>query len=198
MPHAHLPFQNIVSCTNAIPVETLFDVETQHQVDIALDSDTLLRSFGSTSTDPQSVAKFDLSCSLHYHIQNRSMTLSFNASTDLFEQKTVETMARRFECLLKQIFSSSSTSLICEFSLLSLNEIELVHQLSEGDPLIIPEDLRPIHQQFVSRADEHPQKLSIILDEQSLTYAKVLHSSQLVAQHLIDECQLLWPVFATI
>ena len=190
LPHAHLPFQDIISGTNATTIQTLFDVETHHHERITLDSNTHLRPFGSTSTDPRSVAKFDLSCSLHYHVEKHSITLSLNASTDLFESTTVERIARRFEGLLEQIFCSSTPTSICELSLLLPDEVKLLHQLSEGDPLILPADLRPIHQQFFSRADEHPQKLSIVLDDQSLTFAELHHAAQLVATHLIDECHV--------
>ena len=190
IPHAHLPFQDIISGTNATSVQTLFDVETQHQDGLVIDCDTLLRPFGSASTDPESVAKFDLSCSLSHHVPTRSISLSFNASTDLFESTAVERMARRFECLLEQIFSSSTPIPVCEFSLLLPNEVDLVRQLSDGDPLVLPEDLLSIHEQFVSRAKEHPQKLSLILDEQSLNYAERHHASQRVSQHLIDECRV--------
>ncbi|CAF3708653.1 unnamed protein product [Rotaria sp. Silwood1] len=37
---------------------------------------------------------------------------------------------------------------------------------------------------------EHPQKLALVLDDQSLTYAELLHSSQLLAHHLTDRCQI--------
>ena len=119
------------------------------------------------------------------------VTGTFEYASDVFDAVTIATMAHRFECLLDQIFTSSSASTpVCEFSLLLPSEVELQHQLCNNNHFIRPQDLRPIHQQFVSRAEEHPQKLSIVLEDQSLTYAELHHAAQLVATHLIDECHV--------
>ena len=120
----------------------------------------------------------------------QQMTGSFDYACDVFDESTIATMADRFECLFDQIFSSSIQTPFCELSLLFSHEVELQRQLNEGDSLALQTALRSIHQLFVHHANEHPQKLSLILDEQSLTYAELLHSAQLVAQHLIDHCHV--------
>jgi non-ribosomal peptide synthetase component F len=97
-------------------------------------------------------------------------------------------MARRFECLLTQLLTYSSS--ISHLSLILSDEIELLHQLNTGDELLQSMHPVPIHHQFVLRTQEHPQKVALILDNQSLTYAELLHYTQLVALHLIDECHV--------
>ena len=190
--HAHLPFQEIASNTNIAHVQTLFDVDDQLSDEIRLDSNTSLSPLESITTDPSCVAKFDLTCTLHHHhhhhhVEEHSMMIAFNASTDLFDKKTIELMASRFETLLHQLFISSMTKSICEYSILLPNELQLYNQLTHGDNLLPLTDLLPIHQRFACHVQEHPQKLAVILDDQSLTYGELYDLSQGLAEHLINE-----------
>ena len=190
LPHAHLPYQDIVSSMASTTFQILFVVETHHQDGLALDSDTILHPFVATTTDPKSVAKFDLTCSVQYDVPARTVQVSFDASSDLFEPETVEFMARRFHLLLNHVLSSSGSIQICELSLLLPREIQLLRNLNSSEPLSLSPNVGPIHQQFAHQTCEHPQKLAVVLDDQSLTYAELLHSSQLVSHHLIDRCQV--------
>ncbi|CAF3894979.1 unnamed protein product, partial [Rotaria sp. Silwood1] len=188
LPYAYIPFQYIVSNKTISNLQTLFDVDIQQDNEVTLDSNIYLRSFMIHSTDPNNVAKFDLTCTLHYNVKIQSMFIALNGSTDLFEISTIELMAHRFEYLLNQIFITPMLKSICEYSLVLPHELQLLDKFNNGDPLFEQNNLiLPIHQQFAYQAKEHPQKLAIILDEQSLTYAELLYSSQQLAQHLIDQ-----------
>ncbi|CAF3720947.1 unnamed protein product [Rotaria sp. Silwood1] len=190
LPYSNLPFQDIASTTNISMLQTLFDVETIQNDEIALDSQILLHPFTSSITDPYSVAKFDLSCSFHYNTQTRSIIVAMNGASDLFETSTIELLIHRFECLLDQLVIKSSSTPVCEFSLLLPHERELVDQFNSGDELLFPLNILPIHEQFACRAVEHPQKVVLVLDDQSLTYAELLQTSQLVADHLMNEYEV--------
>ncbi|CAF1461540.1 unnamed protein product, partial [Adineta ricciae] len=190
LPHTHLPFQEIATNTNIASLQTLFDVETIRDDEVGLDSQTVLRPFIGSTTDPYSVAKFDLTCTLYYNVRKKSLTVSLNGSNDLFETSTIELMAHRYQCLLEQLLFSSTTKSISEYSLLLPHEIQLIQQLDHRNQLLLPSTLLPIHEQFACRVVQHPQKLAVILDDQSLTYAELFHSSQLLARHLIDHCQV--------
>jgi hypothetical protein len=190
LPHAHLPYQDIVSGVTSTAFQILFVVETVHEDGVAPISDIILRPLIDTTTDPQSVAKFDLTCSFHYDVPARSVQVSLNASSDLFESETVEFMARRFHSLLNQVLSYPSSTQICELSLMLPHEIRLLQQLNSNEQLLLPPNVRPIHQQFAHQSSEHPQKLAVVLDDQSLTYAELLHSSQLLACHLKEQCHV--------
>ena len=190
LPHAHLPYQEIVSSTAIGILQLLFDVNTQREESFRLDSTTSLRPLATPTTDPASVAKFDFSCSLYYDVSNRSVSVTVDASSDLFLSSTVESIAGRFQMLFNQVFSPSIPNSVCQLTLVLPHEVPMLDHLNHGDPLVLPRDLLPIHQQFACQANEDPQKLAVILDDQSLTYAEVFHRSQLVACHLIDECQV--------
>ena len=62
--------------------------------------------------------------------------------------------------------------------------------MNSNNHLDLPSNLLLIHQQFSIHVQQHPQKLAVMLDEQSLTYGELLHSSQLVAEHLKNECHV--------
>jgi non-ribosomal peptide synthetase component F len=187
LPHTHLPYQEIVSRLSTTVLQALFIVETHHENETLLSSDIALCPLGSKTIDCETVAKFDLTCSLLYDISTRSMKVSLDASSDLFDLETVESIACRFHLLLNQLFSFPPSTRICEFSLLLPHEIQLLHHLSNQENINASSNISPIHQKFASQAEEHPQKLAVILDDQSLTYAEVLHSSQSVAHHLQNE-----------
>jgi non-ribosomal peptide synthetase component F len=169
-------------------LQTFFNAETLHQHGVTLESDTTLSPLDINGTDPQTVAKFHLSCFLLHDITRNTISLSLNALRDLFDVTTISRMTRRFESFLVQLFSLSSS--ICELSLLLPDELQLIHQLNNADELIHSMHPFPIHYQFALQVQEHPQKLAVILDNQSLTYAELLHYTQLVALHLIDECHV--------
>ncbi|CAF4650924.1 unnamed protein product, partial [Didymodactylos carnosus] len=50
--------------------------------------------------------------------------------------------------------------------------------------------MKCIHHKFVEQAVNHPQKICVMLDEQSLTYGEVLHRVQYFASYLIRECNV--------
>ncbi|CAF1454929.1 unnamed protein product [Adineta steineri] len=43
-----------------------------------------------------------------------------------------------------------------------------------------------IHHEFVYQVMKHPQKLAVAFDDQSLTYAELLHYSQVLSSHLLS------------
>ena len=172
LPYAHLHYQDIISNMGTNILQTMFLIEAEHDDVITLDSYTSLRPLAFMITDPQSIAKFDLTCSLYLQSRVRSITVRFNVSTDLFDMDTALLMANRLECLFSQLFLSS-VSPIFQFSLLLSREIELLHQLNNGNKLCMSNPL-PIHHRFGYQTQKHPQKVALILDDQCLTYAEQL------------------------
>jgi hypothetical protein len=188
--HSYLPYQDIMSELSSNVFQTLFIVETRYSKNISLENDVVISPHISDNTDYRTVAKFDLTCSLLFDMQTRSMQISLDASSELFEFETVEQMAHRFHRLLQQLFFSSRSTPICEFSLLLPHEIQLMQHLNMSEHTNIDHVVLPIHQQFAYQADKHAQKLAVILDDQSLTYAELLHLSQLLACHLKNACHV--------
>ena len=116
----------------------------------------------------------------HDHYAHKTRCV-FECSTDLLDQAALELFAKRFETMLKQIFSVSSIS---QLSLLLPEECSMLHQLNSTDDFSLTDNT--IHYKIVERAYDQPQKISLILDAQCLSYAELLHASQYLAHHLID------------
>ena len=154
--HSHLLYQKIIQGSELLAVQTFFDVETQHEDFIELDEETVLRPLVAMTTDPKDVAKFDLSCFFHYHLSERSITVAIDASTDLFDPTTVDSIAQRLHILIEQLFSSSPPESRVELSLLLPDELQMLRQLNNRNEIVLSEDLLSIHEQFVCRVEEHP------------------------------------------
>jgi amino acid adenylation domain-containing protein len=180
MRHAHFPYQEMGESPG---IQTLFLGELVRQPSDGTD----FQLIPLATTHDDYVAKFDLTCSLDYNFQSRSITVSLNASSDLFNIETVSIMAHRFEYLLSQIFTSIPSS-VCELSILLPHEIELLRVVNTDNKFEHQAHILSVHEQFACRADEHPQKLAVILDNQSLTYAELFYFAQIVAHHLINLC----------
>ncbi|CAF1303916.1 unnamed protein product [Adineta ricciae] len=176
MHYGHFPYQYMGESTGR---EILFLVDSIHQ-DL---NDQNLRLIPILSDHDDIISKYDLTCSMIYDIPRSSVTVSFKGSCDLFNRNTLSTMIQRFEYLLEQIFTCESSS-IFKLSLLLPNEVELLRQIDLNNKF--PHDINflSIHEQIASRVIEHPQKLSTILDEQSLTYAELYENASIICDHL--------------
>ena len=100
---------------------------------------------------------------------------------------------RRYHSMLTQLFFTSShhpqsIQSIYELSLLSSDERLLIQTMNDTHVPTPPSTC--IHHEFASRAMQHPQKLAVELDEQSLTYAELLSYTQVLALHLLNECDV--------
>ena len=133
------------------------------------------------------VTEHDLYLSIEIN-ECKQVTGSFVYARDVFDETTITVMARRFETLLNQIFLSPSTTAICEYSLLLPHEKYLLEDLNNVEHSNLSSNFLLIHQKFACQAKEHSQKLAVVLDDQSLTYAELLHLSQLLACYLKEKC----------
>jgi non-ribosomal peptide synthetase component F len=191
--HAQLPYQHIVQQyyhNTTMKAHTLPYISTGLQFESPTSKIDLTEACELLRypTSPH-VAKYDLWLSIEFDVtEEQKITGSFDYACDVFDQATVVKIARRFEYLLTQLFTTSSS--ISQMSLILSDEIDLLHQLNTGDVLLQLMHPLPIHYQFLLRVQEHPQKVALILDNQSLTYAELLHYTQLLAVHLIDECHV--------
>ena len=180
--HSHVPYQRIVEQTYSSPIHISYEcVTTQPSNEpIELDEMTTLIPFVQ-----KQYYHFDLSWSTQFSPHDKATRLSLDASADLFNAETVREMVYRFESVLSQ-FVSFPNNPIFSLSLLLPHENNLLKSsdaIPETDPysadLIVP-------QQFACQAAKHPQKVSVALNNQYLSYAELLHASQYLAHHLID------------
>ncbi|CAF1590651.1 unnamed protein product, partial [Adineta steineri] len=63
-------------------------------------------------------------------------------------------------------------------------------QSMNNTQISFPSSITCIHHEFVCQVMKHPQKLAVELDEQSMTYAELLHYVQILSLHLINKCHV--------
>jgi hypothetical protein len=138
--HSHYPLQHILTDShltqsNALFLETVFDVITvSSNIDqISFDGTTLEQISSKQSSE---VAKFDFMFILVYNPTLDDGRLSYRliCSRDLFDEPTVETIARRFEHFFFQIFSLNISAAEIDRSSLSIRETSLI-LLDEADEM---------------------------------------------------------------
>ncbi|CAF4417678.1 unnamed protein product, partial [Rotaria sp. Silwood2] len=137
------------------------------------------------------VSKFDLSFNITHHRKSGQLSLSVNASTDLFDIITIEKLTQRFLAIWKQIFAQAYDRFqqpIFEISLLLPNELQLIELLKTPSNRFLPLDC--IHRDFARRAIADPQKMAIELDDQGLTYSELFFYVKQLAVHLLTKCDV--------
>jgi non-ribosomal peptide synthetase component F len=130
--HSHYPLQNILADfrfnqSNASFLETMFDFVT-------ISSNIHQLSFDGASLEqmslPQSseVAKYDFMLRFVYdsRLHDGKLSYRFVCSRDLFEETTVVTIAKRFQHLFFQIFSSNTKSSQIDKSITPIGKMSLI------------------------------------------------------------------------
>ncbi len=178
--HSHLPYQDIIS--NHSTIQTLFTIENGDTNEILkLDDSTLMQPLIRLEKE-RITTIFDFECSIIYSSKNHSMNISLQGSLDLFNEETIESMNRRLQCLFHQLFIVPT---IFELSILLSNEIQLINDLN--NTYVNYGEIGCIHWNIASQAEKYPQKIALILENGSMTYAELLYYSQYVASYLINE-----------
>ncbi|CAF4435161.1 unnamed protein product, partial [Didymodactylos carnosus] len=182
-----LPFQEIIKQVREMdsenssplqqPFQTLFTYEDKQY--------TSLQFLGKKCTNYndeyilrlKNTAQFDISLSLTKTISDVTnkphLFGSIEYSCDLFEPTAIAIIVDRFQSLLEQLFSSSSTfdiekQSVYELSILLPQETKLLHGMNETH--VDFGQIHCIHHEFIRYTVDNPQKLCIYLDDQSLTY----------------------------
>ena len=130
--HSHYPLQHILADShlnqsNVSFLETMFDfITVSSDIDqISLNGASLEQISSEQSSE---VAKFDFMLTFVYNPTLDDGRLSYRlvCSRDLFDETTVETIARRFEHFFFQIFSSNFNTAQIDQSSLSINKLSLI------------------------------------------------------------------------
>ncbi len=188
LPHLHLPYQEMIKLNKNIGSSF---VRTQFQAETIIDSDEqIIKLNDGTALDmihrnllTDNIAKFDMACALYENRRKETISVSLNASLDLYDESTITAMASRFQGIFGQLLSIPS---VCEVSLLLPHELQLMHDLN--DTFRDYGRLDCIHHQFADQAMQHPQKLALELDQQSLTYCELLYYVQLLSLYFLNNC----------
>ena len=166
--------------------------EEKRKTIIIGDSRLELVPFSIKISEDEIMSKFDFSLTIHHHLASNQLSCIIDASLDVFDVHTVDTIGQRFHSMLSQPFHGEHIQMdkpIYELSLLSSEEQLLVQSINNTQTLSPSSSLNSlcIHHAFVDRVMKHPQKLSVELDDQSLTYAELLFYAQLLSLHLVKE-----------
>ncbi|CAF1292901.1 unnamed protein product [Adineta steineri] len=139
--------------------------------------------------DNEITNKYDFSLLIQHDLNLNEFLCTINASLDLFNVETIDKISQRFRSILKQSFTSvnDQTNKSIYGISLTLPDERLLMQSLNNTQVSIPSPVTCIHHEFVCQVMKHSQKLAVELDEQSLTYAELLHYVQVLSLHLINK-----------
>jgi non-ribosomal peptide synthetase component F len=165
-------------------------IESEHmETEIRMDDSRLYSMPISIKiNESQIMSKFDFALTIQRNQSTNQLSCTIDASLDLFNASTVAKIAQRFHSMLKKLFNRKDVQmnkLIYELSFIFPEERLLMQSMNNTEVLFPP--VSCIHHQFVYQVMKHPQKLSVELDHQSLTYSEFFYYVQVLSLHLLDE-----------
>jgi len=170
--HTHFPLLKII--------ET-FDLPPATYLNISYD-------FHTTENNGHATTEFDLALSIKYDEDSKRILVTFRGSSQLFNLTTIDDVVQRFEILCQQLLCSSfdiQNQPIYELSILLPSEHKMLEKLNNN---LNPTKITTcIHQAFIEQAILYPNKLALILDDQSVTYSELLAQTQQLALILVNE-----------
>ena len=196
MKYSYYPLQRILSQHPTLSKTAFLDISFEFLSSLTKDEKNEVMigdsrfsspSFSIETSEDEIMSKFDFILSMHHSLSTNQLSGTINASLDLFNPMTVATIAQQFHSFLHQLSTSSESQLqrpIYDLSLTLSSEQLLVQSLNNTQTSFSPTTC--IHHAFACRVMQHPQKLAVELDDQSLTYAELLHNVQRLSLHLLD------------
>jgi hypothetical protein len=196
--YSYFPLQRILNQHPTISKGAFLNVSFEFQFNQASknknelmigDSQLCLIPFSNKISEGEIMSKVDFALIIQHNLNMNQLSCTINASTDLFNTNTIEKISQQFHSMLKQLFSfyddHQMKKPIYELSLISADEKLLMKSMNNTQVLF--SSLTCIHHLFVNQAVEHPQKLAVELDEQSLTYAELLNYVQVLSLNLLHK-----------
>lgn len=189
--HADVPYHHILQHTHAAPLSIFFlcEVLPAEAELIYLDENTTL-----IPAEQKEDYIFDLAFKISGYPSgtgNNRLSCKIRASADLYDASTVQDLAQRFELGLTNFLKFPEQSL-STVSLVLPHEMDILHSIA-GESLVQKSARYPsllIHQMYAHHADQHPQKMALLLDSQSLSYAELLYASQYLSVQLITKAKV--------
>jgi non-ribosomal peptide synthetase component F len=138
------------------------------------------------------INKFDFALIIQYDPNSNQLSYMIEASLDLFNTSTTVEIAQRFHSMLTQLFNIVDIQMknpVYQLSIILPDERTLMESMNNTQVLF--PSVTYIHHEFIYQAMKHPQKLAVELDEQSLTYAELLHYAQILSLNLLNTHHIL-------
>ncbi|CAF1420288.1 unnamed protein product [Adineta steineri] len=198
MKYSYFPLQRILDQHSHVSKHAFLDTSLEfisfinnndNNATMIGDSQLVPASFSFSINEDEILSISDFSLSIHQDLSVNQLSCTINASLDLFNRETVEKILQRFHFILHQLSASmidnQMNKSIYEISLTLPNERLLIQSMNNTQVPVCPDTC--IHHEFVYQVMKYSQKLAVELDEQSLTYAEVLHYVQILSLHLINK-----------
>jgi len=186
--HQDLPFEQLVE---ALQPERNLSHQPLFQVMFVLQNAPMsaleLPSLTLSSLEMESsTAKFDLTLSMEDTEQGLVGSLEYN--TDLFDAGTISRMLKHFQTLLEGIVANPEQRL-SDLSLLTQQERQQLLVEWNDTQADYPKDVC-IHQLFEAQAEQTPEAVAVVFEDEQLTYGELNRRANQVAHHLrsLDVC----------
>ncbi|CAF4137559.1 unnamed protein product, partial [Adineta steineri] len=199
MKYSYFPLQRILNQHSHISTHAFLDTSLEfmsyksHNDNNAImigDSQLLPTSSIFNINEEEILSVSDFSLSIYHNMDMNQLSCTINASLDLFNRETVEKISQQFHFMSHQL----STSIIDNQIKKSIYDLSIIlsdeqygMQSLNNTQISFPSSLTCIRHEFVYQVMEHPQKLAVELDEQSLTYCELLYYVQVLSLTLLNE-----------
>ncbi|CAF1398593.1 unnamed protein product, partial [Adineta steineri] len=197
MKYSYFPLQRILDQHPYISKHAFLDTSLEfisyknNTIVMIGDSQLLPGSVLFNINEDEILSASDFSLAIYHDLNMNQLSCTINASLDLFNRDTIEKVSQRFHFILNQLSASVIDNQInkplCELSLVLSNEQYLMQSLNSTQISFSSFPLTCIHHEFVYQVMQHPQKLAVELDEQSVTYGELLYYVQVLSLHLINK-----------
>jgi amino acid adenylation domain-containing protein len=182
--HQDLPFETLVeilqperNMSHSPLFQVMFALQNTPISDLELPGVTL-----SQVKTERSISIFDLMLSIES--SGQELVISWEYNTDLFDAHSIESLAKHFGMLLKEIIANSSQQ-ICAIPILSTSEKKQLLWDWNNTKTDYSQDLC-IHQLFEQQVEKTPGATAVIYGENQLSYAELNHRANHLAYRLIE------------
>lgn len=142
--------------------------------------------------DRNNFALYDITFNISNTPINANTHYSLSFSSRSFNQDTAQTIANRFQRFFVNLFSfiaDTKCRPISEISIVLPWEFNLIEKMSYTKNLSLIRNVTIPHA-LVTQSQNYPQKVSVELDEQSITYAELISSASHVVNHLLGDFKI--------
>ncbi|CAF1504861.1 unnamed protein product [Adineta steineri] len=193
MKYSYFPLQHILAqhsdSSKPTFLDVSFDFVTIEKKIMIGDSELCSIPLSITINEDEDVSKFDFILTIQYDLTINQFSCIINASLDLFNQETINKISHQFHSILYDLFTSVNDIMknksIYEMSIMLSNERLLIQSMNNTQVLF--PSATCMHHEFIYQVIQHPQKIAVELNEQSLTYTELLYYVQQLSLVLLNK-----------
>uniref|UniRef100_A6VYG2 Amino acid adenylation domain n=1 Tax=Marinomonas sp. (strain MWYL1) TaxID=400668 RepID=A6VYG2_MARMS len=185
--HQYLPFEFIVEALNperSLAYNPLFQImfimqKIEGNVDLS-GADVRFTRYGE-----HRVSEYDLT--LNLTDTEKEVIVAYEYSTSLFKKESIQSFARCFEVLLREI-TRKPTMPIASYSILTDEDKTQLHNMLSLDEYIYSEEeMLFVHEMFERSVDSCPEKTALVIGDQRISYQLLEEKANRLARYLISQ-----------